>query len=162
MALKKGFQHYICHHMTTHQYLAHPAERGAELPTKLTLITQDSCFLGDPVYVELLHNEPGSCEICLTDYITTVKLRTPDTRAEDEEILHVTIVSYHQIGDGHSPLDWKWQTFSTPPSCLRPHDIRRIHQRDSCVWPGIVRRRWAMDELGPSISLSPDNQKWTD
>ncbi|KAM4056629.1 hypothetical protein HRG_003498 [Hirsutella rhossiliensis] len=79
------------------------------------------------------HDAPGSCGLCLMDYVITV---APSSAAWD-----VTIKAYHQLGACRSPDDWKWARFS---EAKRPHLFfpNRPNRRSSTLEAGAVRRRW--------------------
>ncbi len=60
----------------------------------------------------------SSC-ICPADFTTTGERWTRWTAglaSDDGEEMHITIVSYHQLGYSRSPSDWMWTAIAMPPS----------------------------------------------
>jgi hypothetical protein len=151
LALKSTYNHYICHHITTHPCRRNPRDLYAVLPTRIPELSPpgDGISYGD---VKNCDSLPGSCSVRLTDFTTTVKQRRTNADNSEQELLHVTIVSYHQLGHCRSPFDWKWQTFSTRYSRYPPDLITRAQYLGSYHEPGAVKRRWDMDTLYPATT----------
>lgn len=84
-------------------------------------------------------NESGSCERCLTDYVLTIE--TPETFSFGWRI---SISTYHQLGDGRSPQDWKWMAYRGAMSHEKwPGGRFSRVQRDFHRYPaGLVMRTW--------------------
>lgn len=54
---------------------------------------------------------PGSCNRCLTDYILTVEAPQKPAKHSAHGEWRIYITTYHQVGDGTSPWDWKWSAY---------------------------------------------------
>ncbi|KAF3075793.1 hypothetical protein CFAM422_001987 [Trichoderma lentiforme] len=96
------------------------------------------------------HNGPGSCNVCLTDYITTVERAEVHERIQDRlgqerplvDGWSITITAYHQVGQCRDPEDWKWARFIEYP----PYRFLLqgpFKERDMALHPpGAIRERW--------------------
>lgn len=89
---------------------------------------------------------PGFCEICLTDFTTSI--RWIDSVGDDSSGLwSIVITTYHQLGRCRSPRDWKWIAAGCCNRLGMPgfwRHRRSINEHD----PGSVRRQWkAIDGL---------------
>lgn len=97
----------------------------------------------------------GSCSFCLTDYYTTIKWQTAETKQQQQRARKrrlvdgwlITIVAYHQFGSCRSPFDWKWASMADLTLCC--YDTRDIVGYP----PGTIRDKWlgTMND-GPSTS----------
>lgn len=100
---------------------------------------------------------PGSCHVCLTDYIITVERAEVNERTRDRfdqvslgpliDGWSITITAYHQVGQCRDPKDWKWAR-------LIEYPLARIlykgpfKERDMALHPpGAIRERWETGEL---------------
>ncbi|KAF4513062.1 hypothetical protein G6O67_000384 [Ophiocordyceps sinensis] len=94
------------------------------------------------------HDAPGSCGLCLMDYVITV---APEP---DDAAWHVTIKAYHQLGACRSPDDWKWARFS---EANRPHLFfpNRPNRRSSTLGAGAVMRQWLAEDAAPVAVATP-------
>ncbi|KAI0166864.1 hypothetical protein GGR52DRAFT_77944 [Hypoxylon sp. FL1284] len=116
-ALDYDFKHYICYHTTTHSpglpgATGPPAIRRFVRPIKILHLFPSGCsIMYDADRNEKFHHAFGSCPVCLTDYNITVQ---EEKFGSGKQLLHITIISYHQLGFGRSPSDWAWRTSSTP------------------------------------------------
>ena len=142
-AVDNTYNHYICPHIITHLPRRDPRDVTATLPTQIPqLFPLASRFSYDEYMLDNCTDTPGSCSICLTDFTTSIKRQRIDACSPERALLDVNIVSYHQLGGCRSPLDWKWQAFSTPCSHFPPDVPKRAQQPESCYQPGAVRKRW--------------------
>ncbi|EHK42022.1 hypothetical protein TRIATDRAFT_31330 [Trichoderma atroviride IMI 206040] len=128
-----------------------------------------------PPPFEECRDVPGSCTVCLTDYITTIE------RAKVREITQcqtckssvnqvsieppldgwsITITAYHQLGRCRDPEDWKWVSFLESP--LDRILSKSPAKRDMAVYPpGVIRRKWQTVE-SPIEGLKHHKKVWTE
>ncbi|KAH8893276.1 hypothetical protein GQ53DRAFT_108026 [Thozetella sp. PMI_491] len=150
IAVKSTYDHYVCPHITTHLTRRDPRHLTATLPTQIPqLAPLASRFSYEECSLDNCTDVPGSCSICLTDYTTSIERQRIDACDSERQLLDITIVSYHQLGCCRSPLDWKWQTFSTARPYYPTDIITRTQHPESCYEPGAVRKRW---EIADSTS----------
>lgn len=86
----------------------------------------------------------GSCGLCLMDYDITIE---PCTLADTSiKSWRIVIRAIHQLGACRSPKDWKWARFT---EACRQHLFfpNRPNRRGSAYNPGMVKKRWADDEM---------------
>jgi hypothetical protein len=125
----------VCHHVGT--------EEVAHLSLRTTGIShRESDYLKRLLSEQSLpcHNASGSCNVCLTDYQTTIEWRQRSSAMRNQSGWDITIVSYHQLGECRSPFDPKWQAFAVERS------RRRAVPRDATRYPpGSVKEAWEKD-----------------
>lgn len=131
----------ICQHLTRDRFSTMPEllEPGEYESNELLLF--EDC-----------RNGPGSCNVCLTDYITTVERAEVNERIQDRlgqvslgplvDGWSITITAYHQVGQCRDPEDWKWARFIEYP----PYRVLLqgpFKERDMALHPpGAIRERW--------------------
>ncbi|KAF3767821.1 hypothetical protein M406DRAFT_328875 [Cryphonectria parasitica EP155] len=104
------------------------------------------------------HDLDFSCDVCLTDYTVTVELVKADDNDDGRrQGWYITMNGYHRLGNGRSPHDWKWKTFSgnflLPRRYLTPYP------------DGAIRNAWEArdnDKVGESISDTFSEDEWED
>ena len=79
---------------------------------------------------------PGSCGICLMDYDITIK------RLDGGASWRMIINTYHLLGDGRNPDDWKWARF-TEKSRSHLFLPNRPNRRGSGYASGVIKRTWS-------------------
>lgn len=79
---------------------------------------------------------PGSCARCLTDFTLTIERYQEPAKPQRGEKWRLSITTYHQVGDGMSPSDWKWLAYSDP-SCSDFED-----RHGAGYPPGLIRETW--------------------
>lgn len=130
-------RYYLCHHVCI---------ASEELMARFPVLFIRPEPLGNRGPWAACRNVPGSCKKCLTDYVVTIE--TPDTCNSGAWRLSVT--TYHQLGDGRSPEDWKWKTIKSPAGVSRDYaknEWRRHKQRDAQIYPpGLVMETWELPQ----------------
>lgn len=79
---------------------------------------------------------PGSCAWCLTDYVLTIGRTQEPEEHQRREKWGISITTYHQVGDGMSPSDWKWLAYTD--SSRSDFEDRR----GAGYPPGLIRQTW--------------------
>lgn len=107
-------QHFICHHIAHGINIKGGRGNWMMIP-ELKHYRDGDRTPGKPM---------ASCDICLTDYTTTIKRRKDypfDKGAKNHANLYeITIKSYHQLGLCRSPTDPVWVAFATPALMNNP------------------------------------------
>jgi hypothetical protein len=85
----------------------------------------------------------GSCPICLTDYCIEI------TPSRGWNCFSIKVAVYRQLGDGRSPVDWKWR------NAVGLYALNRIRYKET-YRPGCVIDRW---NKGGGISSTTES-KW--
>ncbi|KAI1179967.1 hypothetical protein F4777DRAFT_355412 [Nemania sp. FL0916] len=163
-AVKTVCPHHICHHVITHQDRDELGNRrGRRTPAAGPRQVDELKPLSDTLPCDS-DRSPGSCSVCLTDYITTVvRQRVVHGNGNGSrsgarsgvpglELLDIMIVSYHLLGRGRSPFEWEWRVFTTQsahfPSYLQTRAQRQ--EEEPGYAPGEVRRRWDREDVKPA------------
>ncbi|KAH0490185.1 hypothetical protein TgHK011_001665 [Trichoderma gracile] len=127
--------------------------------------TPDCVYMGDTSLslFKYCRDVPGSCDVCLTDYTTTIALglvreihRSGSALGETTirppvDGWIVRIVTYHQIGRGRDEHDWKWVALTKRPTernDAQSNTGREPPVRDQRLYPpGMIRRVWQTERL---------------
>jgi hypothetical protein len=159
-------EHYICPHYTTHLAKRDPFDLAAIIPKQVPPLSPCDWLSKNFNHLEECENIRTSCTICLTDFITSLKLERTDPNDPDLELLHITIISYHQFGHCRSPSDLKWRTFLTHRLSDLPDYIANANRRirsfytrrlDLCDQTNYIIRT---EHLGPDYEQGSVQRIW--
>ncbi|CAJ2507339.1 Uu.00g085250.m01.CDS01 [Anthostomella pinea] len=120
----------ICHHVGVH--------RGAQLQITFPKVAHHQGFeLSDITSgQQRMQTVQGSCDVCLTDYQTTIAWREQGS-GKSGAVWSLAITSYHQLGSCRSPYDPKWQAFAVERS-----RSRAVGRNQTLHPSGIIKDRW--------------------
>lgn len=80
---------------------------------------------------------PGSCETCLTDFTMTIE---PPPGGPANRVRRgpwrILVTTYHRLGEGRSPCDWKWRAFA------QTYADFTLGRGDHRYPPGGIRKQW--------------------
>lgn len=79
---------------------------------------------------------PGSCSRCLTDYILTIERPQASAGHSKRGRCRISITSFHQLGDGMSPDDWKWEAYRGSRPTSGP--VRNVQECPA----GLIMETW--------------------
>lgn len=119
-------EHAICTHLKTHDVC--PVTWTMARVSPLHKRTESDAFVSCEDVV-------GACRRCLTDYDLSISLlpRGSGEKSLGRCDLRIEVHSYHQLGDGRSPKDWKWVGYI---------GRRSRYARTGTFSSGAVRERW--------------------
>lgn len=85
---------------------------------------------------------PGSCTKCLTDYILSLERPQEPERHSWRGKWRVSITTYHQVGGGMHPREWKWLAYTKST-----HWFDENLYRNLITYPlGSIRETWNSEQ----------------
>lgn len=89
-------------------------------------------------YSELHHIGTGCCFLCPSDYVSSINIIAKGR-------IHLTINTYHLLGDGRHHMDWKWRALVGAPERTSEEPAHQdVASRDFIKYPsGYIRDLWS-------------------